>query len=395
VSACPEQALHVGFGKPAFLAKHRDGAAPTRPYDLSWNEEIVLAFVALASFFALRGAIGVPLLFASGAAACATYLAWITAEVVRRRDVRLHRFQLKREGRVKGAGAAVAAITGVVLAGLAYVGAVNAAVALGDVAMSRVEVPPEVVYSGTGIRAMPAVVRDAERARACYRFALPAPDGIGFEGPWTPVLVGRVAWLDAVAGDYKASETRLRAVAERRGMTEDRAAGIARAMRGGGDLRGAVDFARAQWDAHVEWEALREEIVGWLVADERRDDAMALAREAVARRANDLNAMRRLSVLLVETGDPARVAEGVALVSRTLEIAPDNPFAYKMRADGNLVLGKIDEAESDLRRAMELAPDDWRFMQALGEFLMSHDQMREAMPLIKRATTMRAEQMKR
>jgi hypothetical protein len=34
-------------------------------------------------------------------------------------------------------------------------------------------------------------------------------------------------------------------------------------------------------------------------------------------------------------------------------------------------------------------------MQALGEFLMSHDQMREAMPLIKRATEMRAEEMKR
>jgi hypothetical protein len=29
-------------------------------------------------------------------------------------------------------------------------------------------------------------------------------------------------------------------------------------------------------------------------------------------------------------------------------------------------------------------------MQALGEFLMSHDKQREAMPLIKRATEMRA-----
>jgi predicted Zn-dependent protease len=278
------------------------------------------------------------------------------------------------------------------LAGLAFVGAMNAAVAAGDFAMSRVDVPPAVVYSGMDMRPKDEVVRAAERARACYRFALPAPDGFGVDGPWRPVLEGRVAWLDAVAGDFKASESRLRAVAEREGMTEAYAAGIARAMRGGGDLRGAVDLARAQWDAHPEWEGLREQIVEWLVNDERRGEALALMRESVARRPDDLNAMRRLSILLIESGDAAQVEEGVALVTRTLEIAPDNPFAHKMRADGHLALGRVDEAERDLRRAMELAPDDWRLMQSLGEFLMSHDQMREAMPLIKRATEMRAEE---
>ncbi|MEY3143766.1 MAG: hypothetical protein RLY21_2259 [Planctomycetota bacterium] len=396
VSACPEQALHVGFGKPAFMAKHRDGAnAPARKYDLSWGEEIALALVAIAAFFAVRGAIGLPLLFASGVAACVTYLVWLCAELVRRRDVRLHRFQLKRDGRMQGAGAVVAAASGIAFAGIAYVGVLNAFVAAGDFVMSRVDVPPAVVYSGTGMRPKPEVVRDAQRARACYLLALPAPDGFGIDGPWRPVLEGRVAWLEAVRGDYKASEMRIRALAERDGMNEAFAAGIARALRGGGDLRGAVDFARAQWDSNPEWEALREQVIDWLVEDERRDDALALAREAVRRRPDDLNAMRRLSILLIESGAGADVEEGVALVTRTLEIAPDNPFAYKMRADGNLALGKVAEAERDLRRAMELAPDDWRFMQALGEFLMSHDQMREAMPLIKRATEVRAAELNR
>jgi tetratricopeptide (TPR) repeat protein/ferredoxin len=396
VSACPEQALHVGFGKPAFMAKHRDGAsAPARKYDLSWGEEIALALVAIAAFFAVRGAIGVPLLFASGIAACVTYLVWLCAELVRRRDVRLHRFQLKRDGRVQGAGAVAAALSGVAFAGLAYVGAINALVAAGDFVMSRVDVPPAVVYSGTGMRPKPEVVRDAERARACYLLALPAPDGFGIDGPWRPVLEGRVSWLDAVRGDYKSSEMRIRALAERDGINEAFVAGIARAIRGGGDIPGAVDYARTQWGAHPEWEGLREQVVDWLIEDERRGDALALVREAVKRRPDDLNAMRRLSILLIESGAVADVEEGVALVTRTLEIAPDNPFAYRMRADGNLALGKVAEAERDLRRAMELAPDDWRFMQALGEFLMSHDQMREAMPLIKRATEERAAEMKR
>jgi polyferredoxin/tetratricopeptide (TPR) repeat protein len=396
VSACPEQALHVGFGKPAFLAKPREGAAPTpRKYDLSWNEELALAAVAILSFFALRGAVGVPLLFASGVAACVTYLAWLCAELVRRRDVRLHRFQLKRDGRIRGAGAVVASISGASFTALAYVGALNVVIALGDFWMSRVQVPPAVVYSGMGMRPPVDVVRDAERARGFYRLALPSPDGyaielFGFDDLWRPVLEGRVAWLDAVAGDYKASEARLRAMAERLGMTEAYAAGIARAMRGGGDLPGSIVFAREQWSANLDWETLREQVVDWLVADERREDALALAREAVARRPDDLNAMRRLSILLVEAGDRARVEEGIAMVTKTLEIAPGNPFAHKVRAEGLNALGRVDEAEADLRRAMELAPDDWRFMQALGEFLMSHDKQREAMPLIRRATEMRA-----
>ena len=396
VSACPEKALHVGFGTPAFLARPREGVKPApKKYDMTWNEEIALALVAVASFFALRGAIGVPLLFASGVAACVTYLAWLMAEIVRRRDVRLHRFALKRDGRVRAPGFVTAALSAAVFAGLGYVGILNATIALGDGAMSRVDVPPGVVYSGTGMRADAEIIDAAERARTRYLRAMPAPEGFGFEGPWTPVLAGRIAWLDAVRGDFAASEARIRELAEDRGMNEAYAASIARSIRGGGDLAGAIDFARAQWNAHVEWEGLREQVIDWLVADARVEEALAVAREAVAKRPDDLNAKRRLSILLIESGVREQIEEGIALVTKTLEIAPDNPFAYRMRADGYAALGMVAEAERDLRRAYEIAPDDWRIIQSLGQFLMSHDQTREAMPLIKRATEMRAAEMNR
>ncbi len=395
VSACPEQALRVGFGVPAFLAKPRVESPAKKRWDLSWNEELAFAAVAIAVFFAMRGTIGLPLLFASGVAACATYLAWLCASLVRRRDVRLHRFQLKREGRVRASGVVVAALSAVSFAGIAAVGVLNASIALGDFAYGKVRVPPEVVYSGAGLRPSEEIQREARRGIAFYRFALPAPAGFGFDGPWRSALEARVSWMLAVTGEYAAAEEALRAVAEREGMNEGYAAGIARTVRGGGDLRGAVDFARAQWEANPSWSGLREELVGWLVADERRAEALALAREALVRTPDELTAMRRLSVLLIEGGVREEVEEGVDLVTKTLEIAPDNPFAHKMRAEGLDLLGRPDDAERDLRRAVELAPGDWRFMQALGEFLMSHDQQREAMPLIKRATEMRAEEMKR
>jgi Flp pilus assembly protein TadD/ferredoxin len=395
VSACPEEALRVGFGTPAFLAKPRVPAPAERRWDLTWNEEIALAAVCVASFFAVRGAIGVPLLFASGIAACATYLAWILAQVVRARDAGLHRLQLVRGGHRSKAGIAVATVSAVALGALAYLGLVNAAVGIADFHHDRVRMPPELVFSGNRTEPERAIADSAARARSLYRLALPAPDGFGPPGPWRSVLESRVAWLSSVLGDYADAEAILRRTAEREGMNESIAAGIARVKRGGGSLDDALAFSRAQWEANPSWGALREELVTWLAAEGRRADALAIARRAVALAPDDLTAMRRLSILLVEGETDAETEEGIALVTRTLEIAPDNPFALRTRASGHARLGRIDAAEADLRRAMELAPGEWRFVQQLGEMLMSHDRQREAMPLLRQAGDMRQAEMQR
>jgi Flp pilus assembly protein TadD len=80
--------------------------------------------------------------------------------------------------------------------------------------------------------------------------------------------------------------------------------------------------------------------------------------------------MRRLSLILIERGDVAQVEEGIALVERTLEIAPDNPFAYRAMALGYGRLERFDEAVAAMRKAVELEPEDWRLREALRELLM-------------------------
>jgi Flp pilus assembly protein TadD/NAD-dependent dihydropyrimidine dehydrogenase PreA subunit len=390
VSACPEQALKVGFGTPAFLAKPVAGAKPAeRRYDLSWNEELALAAVAVATFFAMRGAIGVPLLFASGIAACATYGAWLLAQTVRVADVRLHRIQLKRAGRVTGAGAAVATISSVCLAGLAYIGVLNASIAAGEFYESRVVLPPEAVVGGNGVAPDSLVGRDAARARALYRFALPSPEGYGLAGPWRATLEARVAWLSTILGDAAEGERLLRAAAERDGMNEVLAALIMRTMRAGGRSPEALAFGRAQWDANPSWEGLREELVTALVADGQRDAAIAVARRAHEAAPDDLTAMRRLSLLLVEGEAGPEVAEGLALVDRTLAIAPGNPYAMRARAMALRKLDRAAEAEEELRRAMELVPDEAVFVQELAELLMATDRLKEGAEMMKRAGELR------
>ena len=389
VSACPEQALRVGFGTPAFLAKPVVEKPAQRRWDLTWNEEIALAAVALGSFFAVRGMIGVPLLFASGIAISATYLAYLLWRTWTARDLRLHRLALKRGGRVLPAGRAVGAASGLVLAVLAYVGLLNATVALAEFSASRVRIPPEVVFSGSPVEPEAPVAAAARRAIALYDLARPMPRGIGFSGPWTPVLEVRSAWLESATLEHGAAEARLREAAARDGMSEPYAVGIARAIRGSGRLPDAIAFARAEWRRRPAWEVLREELIVWLAGDGRRDEALAIAREAVALRPDDLNAMRRLSLVLVDSSDPAEVEEGIAVIDRTLVIAPDNPYAYRARAAGLRTLERIDEAEADLRRAIELAPEAWQLHQDLGELLMAHDRLREGAVFLKRAGELR------
>ncbi|MCE2884372.1 MAG: 4Fe-4S binding protein [Planctomycetaceae bacterium] len=392
VSACPENALFVGIGKPAFLAK-TDAPRKERRWDLTWNEEIAFGLVAVLSFFAVRGPIGVPLLFASGIAISVTALAWFAYRALSGRDARLHRLELRRGGRIRAAGAAMVAVAAISLGGVGYVGALNGAMALGDFQNSRVRMPPEVVFSGTRMQPDAAMVEAAQRARRFYTFALPAPEGWGFRGPWTRALESNIVWLSSVTLDYDRAEAILRDRIEREGPNEFDAAALARVMRGDGRLPDALAFSRAEWERNPEWEGLREELVDWLLDEGRRDEALAIARSAVAKRTDDLNAMRRLSLILAESADPREVEEGLALIDRTLVIAPDNAFAHRARAAALRGLGRIDEAQADYLRAIELAPEQWRFQQELGEMLMSADRLKEAGPFLKRAGEMRVKEL--
>ena len=75
--------------------------------------------------------------------------------------------------------------------------------------------------------------------------------------------------------------------------------------------------------------------------------------------------MRRLSLLLVLNGEGFELDEGIALVRRTIEIAPGNAAAHFALALGLGKRGDIDEAERELLRAVELDPESANYREAL------------------------------
>ena len=392
VSVCPNDALYYGVGPPAI---RKDAAAAargpisieaptrtpaTRRYDLSWPEEIVLAILAVATLLAVRGAYdAIPLLFASGIAGCTTFLAWKAWRTIRDPNVRFHRWQLRMKGRWRPAGVAWLAITGAVLAFVVHTGVVNASFALAERADLRVTLPPERVFNQNAVEAPPAMAADARRALELYRRASFVGDGgIGLLNGWQARIDMRIAWLEAVLRDLDAAEATLRDSVARHGSTEAAEAGIARLLRAQGREPEALEHYRRFAIAHPEWGDLRDEAIVWLDGEGDFAGAIELARAGLEGAPGDLRSMRRLSLLLIERGTEAQVLEGIDLVETTLEIAPDNPFAYRAMALGYGRLARFDEAVAAMRSAVEIAPEDWRLRQSFGELLSGIGQEAEA-----------------
>jgi len=81
---------------------------------------------------------------------------------------------------------------------------------------------------------------------------------------------------------------------------------------------------------------------------------------------SNAQALNALGYTLVDR--TTRLAEGLALVERALVLAPDDPFILDSVGWANFRMGKLDEAEKHLRRAMEQRPDP-EIAAHLGEVL--------------------------
>ena len=204
-----------------------------------------------------------------------------------------------------------------------------------------------------------------------------------------------MAWFDAVLGDFGSSAALLRGVAERDGLGEDLAISIARVIRGSGDGNGAVAYAGSTWEANPAWGSLREELVNFLVADDRFDDAYAVARRAVDAAPDDPIALRRLAAMLVESVRADLVQEGLGILDRLIAANPDNPLLILARAVGLQRLERFADSERELRAAIDRWPGEWRLHQALADLLMATDRQKEAGPIMKRAGEMRVKALRK
>jgi polyferredoxin/tetratricopeptide (TPR) repeat protein len=175
ISACPNDALSIGFGGPAVLKKAKDTPAAKmaaekrkRRYDLSLWEDVVAVIVFSWAFYATRGAFDkVPMLMAGGMAAVVTMLAVQVWWMIRREHVRIHGMQLKKSGKMLLAGWGVVLLCVVMFGMSAWTGHAKYARWKGDLLYAGFDVPSNAMmrrdFMGT-----PEMYERAEKALGWY-----------------------------------------------------------------------------------------------------------------------------------------------------------------------------------------------------------------------------------
>jgi tetratricopeptide (TPR) repeat protein len=99
---------------------------------------------------------------------------------------------------------------------------------------------------------------------------------------------------------------------------------------------------------------------------DRLDEVEARLARLIELRPSNAQALNALGYTLVDR--TTRIADGVALIERALALAPDDPFILDSMGWAQFRLGKLDEAEKFLRRALDERSDP-EIAAHLGEVL--------------------------
>ncbi len=367
VAACPNQALSLGFARPALLRSAEPLSRRGRSVD--WGSEVLLALAALASFLALRGLYGkVSFLLALGASVMAAFLMREFLFLLRRRDFRLQHWNLKKGGKITRAGRVYALVSLLTLAFMAHSGWVQwntwrALQALdhassGDFADPAAEEAGvrralQLATSTAGQGLFPdhrlqtvrarALLRLGEQglAEAAYRqarLAEPRNTGLKLEHARLLLALGRGAEAQAL----------LRAVLEKRPQSAEARQTLGLVY---------LEEGRAMEARQVFEEGLRRhpDSPGWwthtgnaLSREGRLDDAVTHWTSALELQPDYRPAKIRLAEALCEL---QRADEGYALIRELLAEAPRDAGLHVLAAKASLAL----QLETQARRHADLA----------------------------------------
>ena len=350
VSVCPNDALYFGFGLPSLVVKP---IAPRRRSLLSFSltGELAMVVVGVIALLSFRGLYDqIPLLLAMALAGMTAFVVMKLVGLVRDANVRFQQLQLKRGGRLSGAGA------------------IFAAFALGLVALT--------VHSGT-------VQYHAWRGRGLAR-SLALDDAIWQDTVdwWRTAPPDRRAMVD-VAIDHLAYADRIGLMTTPSILGELVPLHLAR-----GNTAEAEIVVRRLIEQSPHAAAPRRGLAGILRKTGRMEEAEAVLRQAL--RADPSFAPARMdlvSLLLTRR----RLAEAIALYRDAIALEPEaSPWRLSL-AGLFLDLGRSDEAALELQALLARHPDLAEAQYQLGYVLLGRRQTLDALPHLSEAVRLSPE----
>ncbi len=360
VSVCPNDALYVGWGAPALGKGKPRHKKPKKRYDLTLGEEFVFSGIFAVSYFSMLSAYTlVPALMAAGWAGVATFLAWLLWRTLKKPQVSLHRFRLKKDGRVTSVGWIWRTVAAVFLVFTLHSGVVNGCAFVGAWTGRSY-----LVIERTLLHEQPLLppTELARTADAIDWFHRAQPIGAGGLGLFYDKSVDyQLSLLHSRRKEFDQAETVLKR------LVENTDAGpawvsLARVQRAQGRNDAALDSYERSLQADPRSIGVRQELIDWYQRLGRREDALRVTRAGVAGLPNRTEFRFQLGQLLRED-DPT---EAVALFESVLQLRRKH---FKALREISLLLerqGKSDEALPYARRAARVRPEDQEIQQLLG-----------------------------
>ncbi|RME40714.1 MAG: tetratricopeptide repeat protein, partial [Planctomycetota bacterium] len=379
VSVCPNDALYVGWGRPAV------GARPTSPpktvpYTFTLAEELVMVVVGLAALLAFRGLYDqVPLLLAMGLAALTAYVFMLLMRMVRSANVRLQQFQLKRGGRRTRAGTIFALASVAYLLFTIHSGTVRFAAWSGHRALAASDVDDRVWLPGSDWWAEASDRRRGHVERAIRRLTLADRWG------WlpTPSVLTDLTWAFLAKDDLASAERVMRRMVARWPDGAPIRRGLAGVLRRGERYAEAEQAYRQALALDPAYAPARRDLAAMLATLGRTDEAVGVLLDGDAQEEHGSISWRLEAVRLLT--DMQRWAEAEALLTdggrRTLSTLEEWNLA------GTLAMqqGKGKKALDAFRRAVELAPDAAEAQYNLGYALLTRAGAQAALPHLRKA----------
>jgi tetratricopeptide (TPR) repeat protein/ferredoxin len=351
VSACPNGALSIGIATPAFFRKPVDQEAHNRRekhkanpkrFDLSWPEEILLAVVFVAMFFAFRGMLNlVPMLMAAGMAGIGTFAAWKLWSLISKPNVRVQSIVLKTKNKLMPQGWIAGVVSVVVVLTSIWSGGVNFGRTMARNAHGQILIPIDLVLRDEFVPTN-ETLEIAERGRHAYAFT-DSLSGNGYGWALNAENKREFAYLQLICGNPVKAETLLKEIVDGGNPTAQLVQQLASLMtkRGASADDVLAELLHAYQD-HEDMESLAPTIAMRLAKSDNNDAQKAFGFWDSQIEAADYNAFvcYQAAEFAIAVRQTDRAAE---YMQKSVPIQPDDVQSMIVKAR---VLAKLGESET-------------------------------------------------
>ncbi len=349
ISVCPNDALYLGFGKPAVAVKQ----TITKNHSLSWPEEIFAAVVFFVSFLAVWDVYQlVPMLMALGIATITTFLAVRVLKLFRASDLSFYRWRLKSAGKIQTAGLAFLSFAVAWIGLNAHSGYVRWHERAGAIAYENIRIPDELALARANpARWLGASDRDGIiNGRYHFNAARNSALFVNKEA------LSKLAWIEYLAGNTEEAIRLLDLAAQHQDV-----AGRALSLY----YRGAILNRTGRYEEALQnLETVVAEMPGLITAREEKgeslwqlrrvEEAISVWSEAVAANPNLPLATSFLSGASSLRGD---VASAARYGSQADQLIPSDPLFHWTLGLRLENLGMKELAEKHFAKAIQLNPE--------------------------------------